>query len=369
MRHNTSLLAAFCLCNVLLVAGSVIPCQASARSRKVKQRRPALEQKIIRTDMPAKLSKGASVVGTDLNALALGGGGDIFAGGSVRLSQSFLLRGNDTQISVTRLPHVKSISDIIFTPSGIGWMVADGQLFSTRTNGETWERKRFGDSPEFRSIFFSSDQSGWAAGWGGAIYNTDDGGTTWHRQDSSTSIDLWKILFVDDYHGWATGGQTVNSSWHSILLATDDGGHTWRQMANQFTFHDITFADQSHGWGLDLSSQQRQKILYTSDGGETWTPQYAEREGGLESLFFLNSLEGWAVGDKVLHTLDAGQTWNVETAEGFGYTLKRAVFISNLEGWAIGLTREAVPNLLHTTDGGENWLELSSSWKSKIGYQ
>jgi photosystem II stability/assembly factor-like uncharacterized protein len=289
--------------------------------------------------------------------------GEIWAGGSLGLSKGLLLHGSTSDLIATVFPQVQRIEDLAFPGPNSGWMIASGHLYRTSDAGLTWQNTKLETEPEFKSLSFSDQRNGWAAGWGGVIYHTDDGGLSWSKQNSGTTVDLWKIFFVDATHGWATGGRT-GSKWHSVMLATNDGGTSWKTLSNEsdLTLHDVTFVDECRGWGLDM---RKRKVVHTNDGGQTWTTQ-VELEKSYDSMFFLNSDEGWLVGEAVVHTNDGGQAWNVQTADEFAYSLRKAIFADNLRGWAIGDSKEGKPSVFRTSDGGSTWQIVSNNWETNL---
>jgi photosystem II stability/assembly factor-like uncharacterized protein len=329
-------------------------CSRSERSKTLKR---SLNQS-------ERAARNKSVVRSLFITLARDTAGEIWAGGSLLLSKGLLLHSTGSDMTATSFPEVQRIEDLAFAGPNKGWMIAGGHLFRTSDAGWSWQKTKLNAEPEFRSLSFSDEQHGWAAGWRGVIYHTDDGGASWHQQDSGTTLDLWKIFFVDGMHGWATGGRSTDLKWRSVLLATTDGGTTWKRLNNEsdLTLHDVMFVDEDQGWGLDM---RKKVIVHTNDGGATWAAQ-VELENSYDSIFFLNREEGWVVGDAVVHTDDGGQTWNVKTADDFAYSLKKAIFADSLRGWAIGDTHDGVPRVLSTSDAGRTWGVISNNWEAKL---
>lgn len=82
-----------------------------------------------------------------------------------------------------------------------------------------------------------------------------------------------------------------------------------------------------------------------------WEVQNSGTDAFLGSVFFLDEQEGWASGSwgTVLHTVDGGENW-VEQSVPVAYSVGNLFFMNDQEGWA---TYSA--GLLHTVDGGVNW--------------
>lgn len=90
-------------------------------------------------------------------------------------------------------------------------------------------------------------------------------------------------------------------------------------------------------------------VLYSQ-----WEIQETGINSRITSLFFLDSLNGWAVTDSTfyLHTIDGGVNWIKENLNEGVYGLKRIQFISKNIGFACG----SLGQLLSTKDGGKTWV-------------
>jgi len=85
---------------------------------------------------------------------------------------------------------------------------------------------------------------------------------------------------------------------------------------------------------------------------------------GLNSVFFMNKLLGWAVGDSrtILHTADGGLTWQSQPVPSgipnpSSASLNGITFSSSSEGWAVGSNGL----ILSTVNGGASWILRQSS--------
>jgi photosystem II stability/assembly factor-like uncharacterized protein len=89
-----------------------------------------------------------------------------------------------------------------------------------------------------------------------------------------------------------------------------------------------------------------------------WIQQVSGVSTALYSTFFLDGLNGWAVGEDltILHTTDGGLHWSGAApqlpARYSSYGLSKVLFTTNLDGWVFGSNGLA----LHTTDAGSSWL-------------
>src|SRR5512146_2431968 len=143
---------------------------------------------------------------------------------------------------------------------------------------------------------------------------------------------LQAIQFADASHGWAAG--------NGRILATSDGGHSWtRQYAGPAAPYQVDFTDAAHGWAVG-----KNVLLRTADGGGTWTaaaePAFrASGPGtpcqGIDTVHFVSPSVGYAV---------AG-----------GVTGAGAPVLGSLSGPFSG------GRLLRTADGGQTWQQLGGT--------
>lgn len=96
----------------------------------------------------------------------------------------------------------------------------------------------------------------------------------------------------------------------------------------------------------------------------TWTPQTSPVTTSLNDVFFVDQLNGWAVGnnDVILNTEDGGESWVVQSSEGT-IQWESVYFVNADTGFIAGGIGEA--KLIKTTDGGTTWTDLSVSSKNE----
>ncbi len=119
-------------------------------------------------------------------------------------------------------------------------------------------------------------------------------------------------------------------------------------------------ADQTHSrWSVVKRLADRQWKVFNVDA----PPETETRPASLRSVYFLDDLHGYAVGDggTFTRTIDGGQTWT-ESIVAASLNLYAVFFADAKDGWAAGESSEGWPNrfahavLFHTEDGGEHWL-------------
>lgn len=136
---------------------------------------------------------------------------------------------------------------------------------------------------------------------------------------------------------------------------------------NDATLFDICFVDTVHGWAVG----DRGTIWHTADGGQHWMLQESGVETPLRSVCFLDALHGWAAGGStsplthhttgvLLRTRDGGRTWSAEQGQLLP-SLRKIRFFTPADGWAIGEPSALFPSGVFATDnGGRSWTPLAS---------
>ena len=168
---------------------------------------------------------------------------------------------------------------------------------------------------------------------------------------------LQAVQFVDASHGWAAG--------NGRILATSDGGRSWtRQYAGPAALYQVDFTDTAHGWAVGKNA-----LLRTTDGGATWTAVGGPAQcQGIDTVHFVSPGVGYAVaggalsagapvigglsgpfsGARLQRTTDGGQTW--QRLGGAPANPESACFTSASQGYL------GTPGAIwHTGDGGQTW--------------
>jgi photosystem II stability/assembly factor-like uncharacterized protein len=129
----------------------------------------------------------------------------------------------------------------------------------------------------------------------------------------------------------------------------------------------VQFVSASQGWVAGAG-----RVLATSDGGRTWSTQYAG-SAKLDQLDFTDARHGWAVGtNALLRTTDGGATWTQLSEPGCTTPIESVHFVSPDLGYAVARGAEVwmsggVPaavsggELLTTTDGGSQWTPVAGA--------
>jgi photosystem II stability/assembly factor-like uncharacterized protein len=299
----------------------------------------------------------------------------------------------------------------------IGWAVnSNGQILHTQDGGSTWLPQMHEPAGYLRCITFASSQRGWVGSIAGpkVLFETSDGGSTWSPvsglpEDAPVAVcgiwaanervvyvagsnvpempvrmmkttdggrswmawdmrrwadNLIDVYFPTEQRGWVVGGRTdeprdpapSKPKLRPVILYTEDGGRTWTDQVeairDQFPLGEwgwkIQFLDERRGF-ISLQNYDAGAILTTGDGGRSWTRRPIndpQMNANLEGIGFIDEQRGWVGGwgDRPKRkrtssgTSDGGFTWR--DANEIGRTINRFRFIGQpvTVGYAAGET-------------------------------
>jgi photosystem II stability/assembly factor-like uncharacterized protein len=237
-----------------------------------------------------------------------------------------------------------------------------------KTNAPTMTNGRTDD------IWFSDKNTGWAVNSNGQILSTIDGGHNWTQQLKLKDTYLRCISFSNNTHGWVG---TVTSA--NRLFKTTDGGKNWIKIDNLpknpsaicgicAVSNNIVFAAGTN------YPNKKCAVLHTKDGGNSWVSiDMSEHANLLVDIFFVNETTGWVVGGYggttrdavkpvVLYTEDGGTSWtnqisNLNSELPLGEWGWKIHFVNEKCGY-ISLENFSAGAILKTTDGGKEWKRI-----------
>ncbi len=251
------------------------------------------------------------------------------------------------------------IHDIYFKDANNGYSVYGTNTYFmgimvTTDGGANWINK-YSHSEQFDlfSVFVTMGGKGWAVGANGQIFKTEDNGTTWSQQLSGGTINpsfenLYKVQFVSDSVGWAVGQRGDYLAGQSLILKTTNSGKVWKTQycASGDPLKSVYFLDHNIGWA---------DVFKTTNGGENWSLN-SSNIYNISSIFFIDQDTGWATGSEyspgVFKSTDGGQTWIEKSSSNCS-----SLYFTNINnGWAVG----AYGTILKSTDKGETWVTKTS---------
>ncbi|MFC1553148.1 beta-propeller fold lactonase family protein [candidate division KSB1 bacterium] len=244
----------------------------------------------------------------------------------------------------------RSLNAVFFVDADNGWIVgSDDTIIKSTDGGSSWGSQNPNLGNDFYGVHFFNGTTGWVVGSGGIILKTTDG-SSWNTQTSNTSEDLFGVFFTDANNGWAVGN-------NGTILATVDGGDNWavKTSGTSVELRGIHFTSSTVGW----VSGNESTVLKTTNGGTDWTAQTIPiaSDGKLWDIYFADSNKGWAVGNvgefnnsiqsAIVYTADGGTTWTTQI-HPFDRGLKGVHFTDANNGWIAG----AGNSVFSTTVGG-----------------
>jgi len=302
---------------------------------------------ILETDSVGKWSSITSGSSDALNSVVFPGDNIAFAvGGDLFDDEPFIIRKDETDkwmpMVVDTITHY--LTDIYFLNSTTGYISGKkGSIYKTSDGGTSWVPLQTDVFKTLYGVYFLNSVLGLAVGHDGTIIKTISGDTTWTELNSGTTNNLYSITmsstnnngFVVGEHGTIlkiyNGGSQIapvtsgtNEPLYDVFLLSDNlgfivgfngtilklitnaGGESITSIPSGVTtpLNEVFFTDDSTGY----IAGEGGVILKTTNGGETWYPQYSGTSNNLRGLTFTDEETGYVVGSglAVLKTTNAG---------------------------------------------------------------
>jgi len=199
-----------------------------------------------------------------------------------------------------------------------------------------------------------------------------------HSLNAQEWIKVNPIFFPPgDYKTYIGSFANKNNGWWDVgmggpgsILYTSNGGVTWSKQldSNEVGCYALEFIDTLYGWFVgSFIPEDEYYILITKDGGKNWNKYSAPT---INCIFFIDSLNGFAAGDSIYATTDGGIHWKsqkVESGPRFGIL---DIFFSDRKcGWAVGGNAEVADAgvILNTVDSGKTWQYSYPAERVEIG--
>jgi photosystem II stability/assembly factor-like uncharacterized protein len=240
-----------------------------------------------------------------------------------------------------------------------------------------WHDQISGVTARFRGVSAVSARVAWASGANGTVVRTLDGGARWQVR-AVPGAEKLDFRDVDAFSASVAYILSIGPGELSRIFKTADGGEHWVEQfrnADPKMFLDaMTFRDVNHGFAFSDSVDGAFVILRTSNGGGAWErvpaaalPPALDGEGAFAGSGTNIAISGERVwigttASRVLRSTDGGRTWAVAqtplaTSNSTG--IFSVAFRDAMHGVAVGgnysKERDAVDNVVSTTDGGDTW--------------
>jgi len=254
-----------------------------------------------------------------------------------------------------------------------GYIVGDnGKLLRTTDAGEFWTSQNVTPQVNFKAVAFPDDSTGYACGYH-YIMKTVDGGSTWNTVHDDATATMNSMVFASPTTGWAAGDS-------GCVMMTNDGGATWNVQHLGDTIHITSIAMFSpdtlminaidNGIGLPYHSPA---IYRSTDGGLSWIRLSLPHDHPYTyAVACLPGGKAFTAGEAgyLFATDDYGNTWNslenfIVMQLSWGYSILGIDFPSQNTGYAVtGGLEGPVMKVMKTTDGGDSWIALDSSFSN-----
>jgi photosystem II stability/assembly factor-like uncharacterized protein len=225
-------------------------------------------------------------------------------------------------------------NNVQFVTSNIGFICGYAGMVMKSTNaGSNWNILPYVTN---RSLNYLSSQDGnviYAVGDTGTIIKSINGGDSWTNLTSGVTSNLLYVYMVDNNNVWAVGN-------NNTILRTINGGSSWdsRPVTGvSYGWNCCYFYDANTGYvgGGYLATAY---IYKTTNAGVNWTSQTmpASPPGYIKDMKFINQNTGVAVGatsftflPKIIYTNNGGATWTLQYTGATNNTSASSVTLAN----------------------------------------
>ena len=241
--------------------------------------------------------------------------------------------GNTWNLQVMGL--AKHAARIQFIDSLYGWAACGGAIIGRTINGGLqWDQLIMSyppfavDTVDLYDISFVNSRKGWFCagrypelindtlcfkGGQGFIAYSIDGGDTWQLQKRDSIYDFFGLKFKDSLNGIVVGGN--DSTNNGIVMKTQNGGQTWQTVTIPSQTKILRALEWvgNHLWAVGRNGI----IIHSSNNGTSWSTQLSYVDTTLFDVDFADTLHGLISGNgRVLYTNNGGNTWTLANIEG-----------------------------------------------------
>lgn len=262
--------------------------------------------------------------------------------------------------------------DLWFINANTGWIVMCGspsKIFKTTDGGASFT-EQYQINGCLRSVAFNNANLGWAGTLEGTLLKTTNGGALWFDVDTlifPRPIGVCDISVVGDSVMYGSGRWTGPTN----VIKTTDAGLTYENIdMSAYTSYQVGIQFLSKNVGMVCGHSnivtEGSVIVYTSDGGNTWSKKYKSfiQSEHIWNVNFVTPLIGYATVEKfitgpgsIIKSTDGGLTWQrYNDLPTSGVNLDPVGFATPLKGWVANHTGSG---LWETVNGGLNWTFVS----------
>jgi photosystem II stability/assembly factor-like uncharacterized protein len=259
------------------------------------------------------------------------------------------------------LPQGNTLNSVYFTSENIGYAVGNyGTVLRTIDGGTNWNILNTNTTKDLNGIFFNNSNYGFVVGDSGIIITTIDSGINWTTLSSGTNADLYSIYFTDSLHGYSCGS-------NGKIIKTSNGGNQWNGCTSNVTtkLFSIDFPTKNTGYivGGGGTTGGKGFVLKSKNGGDDWKIITDSLDESFYSTDFIDSLTGYAAGNfsYIVKTDDGGKNW-IESDNPNSLHIRSIKFINS----QIGYTCDVYGSIMKTENGGQSWANLNSKTENRL---
>lgn len=257
-----------------------------------------------------------------------------------------------------------NLNSVFFYDANTGWIVGNnGTILKSTNSGANWTTQSSPVTNNLHSVKFTSAVNGVACGDNGKIIHTTNGGTSWVQYTTPITDNL---LSIDQ-----KTNTILASGNNGIVYKSVDNGANWSSIdylfASKSEINSIYMFDANTYYSCGGGGFIRK----STDAGSTFTFQANPMMGNLVSIFFFDTQKGWAVSSlnqAIIYTTDGGNTWSLPagTTVQYVWQLKQAgsgnigngfcLHPANKNGIFIAMGTQVYRSL----DKGETWTLIAT---------
>ncbi|MCB9252913.1 MAG: VCBS repeat-containing protein [Flavobacteriales bacterium] len=202
-------------------------------------------------------------------------------------------------------------------------------------------RKYCGTTNHLRSVSFSTSLSGCAAGYGGSVYTTVNGGNNWYYSNTGIPEHINCIR--------AVGNEWFISGENGLICRSTNGGSSWSPFFTGTTasFNSLSFVSSSRGWAVGSGGT----ICFYNGNG--WTPQNVSNTITFYGVYAIGNT-AYAVGTNGTVCKYVNGSW-IPVNPGVNNTFYGVWFVSEKVGYIVG----SGGIVCKTLNGGLTWTPLN----------
>jgi photosystem II stability/assembly factor-like uncharacterized protein len=281
-----------------------------------------------------------------------------------------LVEGGWTKQSLNLSPTPTStIKDVSFPNPDTAYIINSNHIWKSTDKGKNWQLNYSSASPSgHRPIktFFRTTKLGFLAAFNdgpmvGSILKTTDG-TNWQTTTITGNYNIPSLFFPSDQLGFAIGNP-------GKILKSTNSGNNWAAINTGVTqsLNDIFFTSTTTGYACGASGT----ILKTTDAGTNWVSLNTGIISPLQCIYFISPDTGFVSGnsDTIWRTINAGATWipyrinyNAQT----NYAFKDIHFINKQQGYMVAQYSIVIPMfyggaIFETNNAGQTWQRIKTA--------